>query len=129
MKIHAFIILVLFGHPVHAACTESQNNVKMEPKVEILKESVFVGGDNPKIDELNIEVPSVIEGMKLSRILVSDGGILDTPTYKFPVQFSVDQNVAKLSFEVNLKDIGDFNLMYSYKSSECAKAFFKPVRG
>ena len=129
MKVIMFIALYAICQTVQAECNVLQSNSEIEPELSIIRDSVFVGPDYPNIDTLNIRTPAVIEKLPLVEIIVSDGGILDSPKLKVPIAHFIKDNFAEASIKVDIEKLGDFNITIVYGSSACFKTFHKLVSG
>ncbi len=122
-----FIALYIICQTVQAECNVLKSNSELEPDLTIIRDNVFVGPDYPNIDTLNIRTPAVIEGLSLVKIVVSDGGILDSPKIKVPVAHIIEDNFAKASIKVDLEKLGYFNIAIVYGTGACFKTFHKLV--
>jgi hypothetical protein len=129
MKAIIFIALYAICQTAQAQCNVLQSNSEVEPDLSIIRDNVFVGPDYPNIDSLNIRTPAVIEELSLVKIVVSDGGILDSPKLKVPVAHIIKGNFAEASIKVDIEKLGDFNITIVYGTSACFKTFHKLVSG
>lgn len=117
------IVIGLGTLEVKASCSEIQKDVEVEPVYEITLGNVWVHPNHPNIDTVTLTAPLNLKGMKLSRITVNSGGILDVPIFKFPIQYSTSGDLAVSTIEVDLDKIGDFHVSYIYDDGACSKAF------
>jgi len=123
-----FITVIIFGFIsafVQAECTTEQNEQAIPLSIEYTSAGTKSGGNHGYMDNVVIETPLAVEGLKLSGMEITEGEVAN---FWIPLAYKTLDSIARTEISGYKEEIRNFEVAAYYISDNCQKTIQRLLR-